>query len=108
MNEQKVKIEVQHFEGCPNYAEMITRVRTVIEEFNERIEYKEILVETPKLADQIKFRGSPTVLINGIDIENMPEPTEANLACRYYKKRLPTIGQIKEFITTQLKRAGNK
>jgi len=104
MKGQKVKIEVQHFEGCPNSAEMIARVRTAIEEFNEHIEYKEILVETPEQARQIKFRGSPTVLINGSDLENMPEPTEANLACRYYKKGLPSISQIKEFIADRLKR----
>lgn len=97
-----MKIEVQHFEGCPNSVEMIARVRTAIEEFNERIEYKELLVETPEQAQQIKFRGSPTVLINGIDIERMPEPTEANLACRYYRKGLPSVSQIKEFILEQL------
>jgi protein-disulfide isomerase len=99
-----VKIEIQHFEGCPNSAEMIARVRTAIEEFNEQIEYKEILVETPEHARQIKFRGSPTVLINGSDLENLSEPTDAHLACRYYLKGLPTVRQIKEFITDQLKR----
>lgn len=99
-----MKIEVQHFEGCPNSVEMIARVRTAIEEFNERIEYKEILVETSELAQQINFRGSPTVLINGIDIERMPEQTKANLACRYYSKGLPSVRQIKKFITDQLEK----
>ncbi len=104
MNSKIIDIEVQHFNGCPNSAEMIARVRTAIEVFNEQIEYKEILVETPEQAQQIKFRGSPTVLINGIDLENMHEPTEANLACRYYINGLPPINQIKEFITDQLKK----
>ncbi len=99
-----MKIEVQHFEGCPNSVEMIARVRTAIEEFNERIEYKGILVETPEQAQQIKFRGSPTVLINGIDLENLPEPADAHLACRYYLNGLPSVSQIKEFITDQLKK----
>lgn len=99
-----MKIEVQHFEGCPNSVEMIARVRTAIEEFNERIEYKEILVETSELAQQINFRGSPTVLINGIDIERMPEPTKANLTCRYYRKGLPSVRQIKKIITDQLEK----
>jgi hypothetical protein len=104
MNDKKVKIEVQHFKGCPNSEEMITRVKTAITEFENNIEYKEILVETPEEAERVKFRGSPTALINGIDLENMPEPIEANLACRYYKNGLPSIIQIKEFITEQLEK----
>ena len=104
MNDKKVNIEVQHFEGCPNSEEMIARVKAAMEEFYARIEYKEILVETHEEAERVKFRGSPTVLINGIDIENMPEPKAGNLACRYYKNGLPSISQIKEFITGQLKK----
>jgi protein-disulfide isomerase len=100
---QKVKIEVQHFEGCPNSKEMIARVKTAITEFGNNIEYKEILVETPEEAERVKFRGSPTVLINGIDLENMPEPIEANLACRYYIDGLPSIEEIKNFIIVQSK-----
>ena len=75
-----------------------------MEEFNARIEYKEILVETPEEAERVKFRGSPTVLINGIDLENMPEPKVGNLTCRYYKIGLPTVKQIKTFIFDQLKK----
>ncbi|MCK9426209.1 MAG: arsenate reductase ArsC [Ignavibacteriaceae bacterium] len=98
---KKVKIEVQHFEGCPNSEELIARVKAAMVKFSKRIEYKEILVETQEEAERVKFRGSPTVLINRTDLENMPEPTKANLACRYYKNGLPSIDQIKKFITDQ-------
>ncbi len=104
MDDKKAAIEIQHFEGCPNSKEMIARVKNAMEEFYDRIEYKELLVETEEEAERVKFRGSPTVLINGIDLENMEEPFEANLACRYYKNGLPSITQIKEFITEQLKK----
>lgn len=103
MNDKKVEIEVQHFEGCPNSGEMIIRVKSAIKEFNNRVDYREILVETQEKAERVKFRGSPTVLINGIDLENMPEPIEANLACRYYKNGLPSIEEIKNFIIHQAK-----
>ena len=98
MNDKKVKIEVQHFEGCPNSAEMIARVKAAIKEYDNQIDYKEIFVETTEEAERIKFRGSPTILINGIDLENMPEPQGGNLACRYYKNGLPSIEEIKNFI----------
>lgn len=99
-----IVIEVQHFEGCPNSAEMIARVKEAIKGFDNKINYNEILVETQEEARRIKFRGSPTVLINNIDLENLPESETGNLACRYYKNGLPSIIQIKEFITEQLKK----
>ena len=102
MYDKKIKIEVQHFEGCPNSSEMIARVKAAIIEYDNQIGYKEILVETQDEAERVKFRGSPTVLINGIDLENMPEPKAGNLACRYYKNGLPTVEQIKAFISNQL------
>ena len=99
-----ILVEVQHFEGCPNSSEMIARVKTAIKEFGNQINYEEILVETPEEAERVKFRGSPTVLINGIDLENMPELNEANLACRYYKNGLPSVDQIKTIIAVQIKK----
>jgi hypothetical protein len=98
MSERKVSIELQYFKGCPNSEEMIKRVRMAIEGLSIKIDYKETLVETPELAQQVKFRGSPTLLVNGIDLEYMPEPEEGNLACRYYGNGLPNEEKIKEFI----------
>ena len=103
MTDIKILIEIQHFEGCPNSSEMIKRVKKAIGQTPFDVNYQEILVETSELAQRLKFRGSPTVLINGVDLENMPEPQESDLACRYYKNGLPSVAQIKEFITDKLK-----
>ena len=98
MTSKKNNVQVQHFAGCPNSAEMIKRVKEAINQLQFEIEYKEILVDTPKLARQLNFRGSPTVLVNGIDLEKLPEPQEANLACRHYRNGLPTGDAIINFI----------
>ncbi|MDZ7763742.1 MAG: DUF2703 domain-containing protein [Melioribacteraceae bacterium] len=90
----QVKIEIQYFTGCPNSQTMIDRVREAITNFSSNVEYKEILVESPEYADKIKFRGSPTLLINGIDFDNLPEPESGNLSCRYYANGLPETEQI--------------
>ena len=50
------------------------------------------------MADKIKFRGSPTLLINGEDFEGREEPVGASLNCRYYQNGLPGIEEIKEKI----------
>jgi len=98
MTLEKNNVQVQHFVGCPNSGEMIKRVKEAINQLQFEIEYEEILVDTPELARQLNFRGSPTVLVNGNDLENLPEPQEANLACRYYRNGLPTVEGIKNFI----------
>lgn len=96
--DKKIKIEVQYFNGCPNSPEMILRVKEAIKGSEEKIEYNEVLVESNELAEEIKFRGSPTVLIDGEDIEGRKEPESASLNCRVYENGLPSIDEIKEKI----------
>jgi coenzyme F420-reducing hydrogenase gamma subunit len=93
-----IKIEVQYFNGCPNSPEMIRRIKEAIKGKEEKIDYNEVLVETNELAEEIKFRGSPTVLINGEDLEGRAEPEAASLNCRVYENGLPGIEEIKKRI----------
>ncbi len=94
----KIKIEIQHFRGCPNSPEMIHRVKEAIKDSEEKIEYNEVLVESNELAEKLKFRGSPTVLINGEDIEGRNAPESASLNCRVYENGLPEIEEIRKRI----------
>lgn len=94
----KLKVEIQLFEGCPNSGKMIEGVQEAIKLSCLDAEYSETYVETPEAAEKVKFRGSPTVLVNGIDLENLPEPVTANLACRYYMNGLPSAEAIREFM----------
>ncbi len=97
----KIKIEVQYFKGCPNSPEMIRRVKESIMGNEENIDYREVLVESNELAEEIKFRGSPTVLINGEDIEGRAEPESAALNCRVYENGLPEVEEIRKRIFLQ-------
>ena len=89
-----ITIELQHFHGCPNSKEMIKRVREAIAKSKVDVEFKEILVDTPEKAELQKFRGSQTVLVNGNDLEGLPEPESGSLACRYYENGIPSIQSI--------------
>ena len=77
---------------------MIKRVKEAILGFEDIVEYNELLVETNELAEKVKFRGSPTVLINGKDIEGREEPESSALNCRVYENGLPTVEEIKNKI----------
>lgn len=94
-------IQVQYFRGCPNSNEMIHRVRKAIEGL-ENVDYEEVLIETSEFAEKLKFRGSPTLLINGEDFEGLPLPVQASLTCRFYPKGLPTIEEIRKKILDKM------
>ncbi len=97
MMNNKIKIEIQHFHGCPNSPVLIKRVKEAIKDL-DNIEYEETLVETNEFAGKVKFRGSPTLLINGKDFEGQPAPQNPALTCRYYPNGLPGIDEIKNII----------
>jgi len=96
MKTRKIIIEIQHFEGCPNSPKLIERVKEAIESSTFEIQYNEVLVESNEKAKEVGFRGSPTLLINGKDFEDLPVPERPALMCRYYPDGLPSVEQIKK------------
>lgn len=92
-----IEVIVQYFRGCPNSEEMLRRVKEAIKDIPE-VSFTEMLVETEEVARKVGFRGSPTLLINGKDFEDMPIPPIASLSCRVYLKGLPSIEQIRNKI----------
>lgn len=94
----KTKVEIQHFHGCPNSPILIDRVKEAIKDFDE-VYYTEAIIDTNERAEEVKFRGSPTLLINGVDFENLLEPVNSNLACRFYPNGLPTVEAIRKRLT---------
>jgi len=102
----KVRIEIQYFEDCQNSKVMIQRVESAIKNLN--VEYKKTLVEDYYYALKIGFRGSPTLLINDIDFEDLCSPKEPGLSCRYYKNGMPTIKEIKNKILLTIIRSNNE
>ena len=81
-----MKIELLHFEGCPNHKTALTYLREVLSEagINERIEI--INIEKPVDATKYRFLGSPSIRINDKDLEIMEdESTEYSMRCRRYK-----------------------
>ena len=98
----KIELIFQYFEGCPHAGTLRQNVKEAIVGFEESIVYKEELIDTLELAIKNKFRGSPTLLINGEDFENMPPPEQPALACRFYPKGVPSkekiIDRIAKFI----------
>lgn len=80
-----MKIEVLYFEGCPNHAPTVERVRQTLQSEHETADVREVEVRTQEEAESLGFLGSPSVRINGLDIE--PEVRSLKnygLSCRTY------------------------
>jgi hypothetical protein len=64
-----MKVEVLYFEGCPNHVPAVERVREALQSENETADVQKIEVRTQGEAESLGFLGSPSVRINGLDIE---------------------------------------
>ncbi len=96
-----MKIEFQHFQGCPNGPVLLKRVKEAVDRSSYNIELVEVIVDSPEKAVESKFRGSPTVLIDDVDFEGVAQPDNPRLSCRVYSYGLPTVDEIATFIKKQ-------
>src|SRR5260370_22507349 len=80
-----MKIEVLYFDGCPNHKPAVERVQQVLREEGVSAELLEVNVSDASIAQQVGFLGSPSVRVNGLDVE--PEARAAReygMMCRTY------------------------
>jgi hypothetical protein len=62
-------IQVQMTRGCGHAQKTVELVRDVLDEIAPGARVEAVVVETIDDADRLGFRGSPTVLVAGADIE---------------------------------------
>ena len=78
-------IEILYFSGCPNHELTVRLVREVVGELGIDAEILEVAVESIEAAERLRFIGSPSVRVNGRDIEtDARERTDFALSCRMY------------------------
>src|SRR5260370_10042190 len=65
----KMKIEVLYFDGCPNHKPAVERVQEVLREEGVSAEVLEVNVSDASIAQEVEFLGSPSVRLNGLDVE---------------------------------------
>lgn len=81
----KMKIEVLYFDGCPNHKPAIKRVQEVLNEEGIFAQISEVHVRDHAFAQQIGFLGSPSIRVNGLDVEPATRPAhEYGMMCRTY------------------------
>jgi hypothetical protein len=98
-----MKVEVLYFKGCPNHEPAIERVRNALWNEGLPILVDEVEITDPDMAQKFGFLGSPSIRIDGIDVE--PRAREINrfgFGCRTYsddegrRSGLPSVSLIQQ------------
>jgi len=71
-----VAVEILYAPGCPHLREMRGRLETAAVEEGFAISVRETLIETVEQAQQRRFPGSPTMRVEGRDVEPEVEALE--------------------------------
>ena len=75
---------IRYFDGCPNWEEADARLREAFVATGTDAEIVYELVDTQEEAERLRFAGSPTILLDGIDA--FPRETQSIvLTCRVYR-----------------------
>jgi copper chaperone CopZ len=92
-----MKIEVLYFDGCPNHRPTVERVREVLGEEGIEAAVLEVNVQNEATARNVGFLGSPTVRVNGNDVEPSARSSgDYGMMCRTY-----AVGQKREGAPTK-------
>lgn len=96
-----IQIVLQYFDDCPNWKTTADRLSRLVDEgMPADIEYQ--YIDSLETAMATGFRGSPTVLIEGVDPFGDDDPP-VGLACRVYRTEnghsgSPSLNQLRDAI----------
>jgi len=81
-----MKVELLYFDGCPSYTRLLPRLRDLVAEVDHRAEIDLRRVESVEAAEHERFLGSPTVRVDGMDVDpGARGRADFGLKCRLYR-----------------------
>jgi hypothetical protein len=79
-------VEILYFEGCPNHEPTHALVERLASQLGIDPEIELVEVADPDAAAALRFLGSPTVRVDGVDVEPGAEKRrDFALSCRIYR-----------------------
>ncbi|GAB6077599.1 DF family (seleno)protein [Hydrogenobaculum acidophilum] len=98
------KIEFLFFQGCPNSTPTYNNLVEALKELNLNIPINSIDVKDLEIAQKVRFMGSPSIYVNGVDIYTGKSPDQISYSCRTFNINGNITGVLpKEFIKEKLK-----
>lgn len=80
-----MNITFLYYEDCPSHDVALDRLRQIMAEEDILAEIEIIKVETDEQAQRLRFIGSPTIRVDGQDIDPPPLDAYYALTCRAYR-----------------------
>ena len=80
----RLRVSFLYYEECPSHDLALERLREVMAEEGVPDDVEVIKVETEEQARELRFFGSPTIRVDGHDIDPPSDPRYA-LTCRVYR-----------------------
>jgi hypothetical protein len=81
-----MKIELLYFDGCPGHEAFLPRLRQLLARAGVDMGVQQRQVEDEATARSERFLGSPTLRVDGVDVEpGAGDRTDYGLKCRLYR-----------------------
>jgi hypothetical protein len=78
-------IELLYFDGCPSHEALLSRLRELLAQAGVDTPVLQRRVESDDAAQQERFLGSPTLRVDGVDVDSGAARREDyGLKCRLY------------------------
>jgi len=93
-----MRVQLLYFDDCPHWALMEERLQEALGLSGLPQTVERCRIETPDEADEYRFAGSPSILLDGRD-PFASSPIEVGLTCRMYSTPdgaagAPTVAQL--------------
>lgn len=95
-------VEILYTDQCPFWKETLKLIEEVANDMKAEIAIKKVKISNEKDAKRFKFPGSPTVRVNGVDIDPAAKEVAGYIGCRIYLFKSSTY----EFPPKEMIRSG--
>jgi hypothetical protein len=95
-------IELLYFTDCPNYEPALAGIREALQQEKMLTDISKVEVTDQAMAEAVGFLGSPTVRVNGVDVEPSARiATSVGMCCRTYtttgtRRGAPAVDTIRK------------
>ena len=95
-----MEIDLLYFDGCPSWEEALKNMKTALAVEGLQADIRLLRVEDNAEATRLRFLGSPSFRVNGVDLWQ-EQRKRYNLSCRVYTtpqglKGVPTVEMLRE------------
>jgi hypothetical protein len=83
---RRPRVEILYFDGCPNHERVRALVQRLAEQLGTEPVIELVKIADPEAAVAMRFLGSPTVRVDGVDVEpGAGERHDFAFSCRIYR-----------------------